>query len=269
MRDHRLMDHRDHLDHSILAALADPRYRGHPLRDLLESLWQRLADQLDRLEGITALPEPGPHPGEAEPQADLTLRFERQMRTLERVIRISDRNQAALNDLNRTLLESSSHDQLTGLANRRFMADRCRQEDRRIERHGGTYALLVVDADHFKRINDHLGHEVGDQALIALAAALRDSVREGDLCSRWGGEEFLLLLSDADERAAITVADRTLAAIRRIRLPVAGTTISLSVSIGIAQRLQDESYLDTFRRADAALYQAKNQGRDRFATAAA
>lgn len=266
MRLHRLGDSADHLDHTIHEALADARYQGHPLRELLALLWQRMAHQVDRLERITAISDR--YQSSAQEQVrDLSERYERQIRMLERVIRISDRNQAALKDLNRALRESSTHDQLTGLANRRCMGERCRQEDRRVERFGGTYALLVIDADHFKTINDDFGHDVGDQALIALASAFRDAVPEGDLCARWGGEEFLALLSGADLDTAMRVAERTLAASRQIALPVKGRPVSLSVSIGIAQHQRGETYADTFRRADEALYEAKSLGRDRFALA--
>lgn len=268
MRARRFTDTADQLDQSICEALADPRHQGDPLRDLLEQLWQRMAEQVNRLERITAISDR--YQATAQEQVrDLSERYERQIRTLERVIRISDRNQAALKDLNRALRESSTHDQLTGLVNRRYMGERCRQEDRRIDRFGGGYALLVIDADHFKLINDNHGHEVGDQALIALASAFRDSVPEGDPCARWGGEEFLALLSGADRQLAIEVAERTLAASRRISLPVTGQTVSLSVSIGIAEHLEGESYADTFRRADGALYEAKNLGRDRYVLAEA
>lgn len=264
MRAQPRSDSANRLDRSILEALADGRYDDHPLRELLQELWQRMAQQVDRLERITAISDR--YQATAQEQVrDLSERYERQIRMLERVIRISDRNQAALKDLNRALRETSTHDQLTGLANRRYMGERCRQEDRRVERFGGTYALLVIDADHFKGINDDHGHDVGDQALIALAAAFRQSVPEGDLCARWGGEEFLALLSDADQQAAAVVAQRTLEASRRIALPGAAGSVKVSVSIGIAEHRPGETYADTFRRADSALYEAKSLGRDRYA----
>jgi len=266
MRARRLSEATDRLDQSILAALADPLLRDHPLRDLLEQLWQRMAQQVDRLERITAISDRDQASAQAQVR-DLSARYERQLRMLERVIRISDRNQAALKELNRALRESATHDQLTGLVNRRYMGERCRQEDRRLERFGGTYALLVIDADHFKTINDDHGHDVGDQALVALAQAFRHSVRDGDLCARWGGEEFLALLSGADLVAAASVAERTLAASRTISLPLPSGAVHLTVSIGVAEHDGGETYADTFRRADEALYEAKRLGRDRYALA--
>ena len=268
MRSLRSGSDTDQLDQSILAALADPCFEGHPLRDLLEQLWQRMAQQVNRMERITAISDQ--YQVSAQQQArDLSARYERQIHTLERVIRISDRNQAALKELNQALRESSTHDQLTGLVNRRFMGERCRQEDRRLERFGGTYALLVIDADHFKNVNDNHGHEVGDQALVALASAFRASVREGDLCARWGGEEFLALLVGADLEAAGAVAERTLQASRSLRLRVCDAEVKLTVSIGVAEHQPRETYADTFRRADEALYEAKRLGRDRYCLAAA
>lgn len=256
----------DALDRAILAALEGGDYADHPLRQLLERLWWRMAQQVVRLERVTAISDHD-QAGAMEQVRDLSERYERQIRMLERVIQISDRNQADLKNLNRVLRESSTHDQLTGLVNRRDMGERCRQEDRRIERFGGTYSLLVIDADHFKRVNDDYGHEVGDQALIAMATALRDSVRKDDLCARWGGEEFLALLIDADLAEAERVANRALTASRTLLVPELAGREPLTASIGIAQHRAGETYADTFRRADAALFEAKRLGRDRYALA--
>lgn len=256
----------DHLEQEIVAALDHGVANEAGYRELLQQLWERTGDLVARLESITALSEMGA--GGPRPTRNLLARYERQITILERVIRISDRNQSDLKRLNQALQEASTHDQLTGLTNRRFMTDRCRQEDRRIERHGGSYALLLLDADYFKRINDNHGHDVGDQALVELATAFRSSLRQEDLCSRWGGEEFLALLVEANPEAAEGVAARSLEASRAIRLAVEGGDVRITASIGIAAHQGNETYADTLRRADEALYEAKRQGRDRYCLAA-
>jgi len=134
-------DPAERLDLQILEALADQRFADHPLRELLEQLAQQMVQQVARLERITAISDRYKSSAQ-EKSRDLSERYERQIRTLERVIRISDRNQAALHELNQALRESSTHDQLTGLVNRRYTGERCRQEDRRLERSGGIYILL-------------------------------------------------------------------------------------------------------------------------------
>lgn len=252
----------EELDRAIQAALAEPALQDQPLRDLLERLWRRLGRQVIRLERITSISDHYQSLKQEEVQ-DLTARYERQLRLLERVIRISDRNQAALKQLNQALQEASTHDQLTGLANRRCMTERCRQEDRRSVRFASTYSLLILDADYFKRVNDNHGHDVGDQVLVQLAQAFRAALRQEDLCSRWGGEEFLALLVQASHEDAVIVAERTLASIRAVRLPVAGGEIQITASIGIAEHQAGETYADTLRRADAALLKAKRNGRNR------
>jgi len=258
-------DRLDHLEQDIVAALESGAVDEHGCRELLQRLWERTADLVVRLESVTA-PEQLVMDSQ-RPARHLLARYERQIKILERVIRISDRNQSDLKRLNQALEEASTHDQLTGLTNRRFMTDRCRQEDRRIVRHGGSYALLLLDADYFKRINDTHGHDVGDQALVGLARAFRSSLRQEDLCSRWGGEEFLALLIGANLEAAKVAAGRSLEACRSLRLAVEGGEVWITASIGIAAHRAGETYGDTLRRADAALYDAKCQGRDRYCSA--
>jgi diguanylate cyclase (GGDEF)-like protein len=193
----------------------------------------------------------------------LSERYERQLRLLDRVMRISDLYQASLKDMNHTLFEASTHDALTGIANRRFMAERCVQEDQRANRHGTTYSLVVLDVDHFKLINDEHGHATGDLMLVDFVKALTRSLRHYDVCARWGGEEFLALLIDADLSTAEMVAKRMLSNIRSMRVSVDDLELSLTASIGLTQHRLDENYDATFRRADKALLMAKSAGRDR------
>jgi len=167
-----------------------------------------------------------------------------------------------LKDLNVALHEASTHDLLTGIANRRLMSECCRQADERSIADGSTYSLVVLDADHFKLVNDTHGHEFGDRMLVELSQKFKTSIRHHDLCGRWGGEEFLGLFVDADLEEAEAVVRRLLTAVRSIALDCNGAEVGITASIGLAQHAPGETYADTFRRADEALLVAKRRGRD-------
>ncbi len=253
------------LEQRVQQLLQDEAHLGHPLREALGDLWHSVLDHIAELERITALDGPGlDQEGIASRIERLSQQFERQLNHLERVVRISDRYQSSLKDLNTTLRRASTHDPLTGIANRVLVEERCHLEDGRSERTGSTYALAVLDVDHFKRFNDRYGHDLGDQVLKLLAQSLSGSLRQGDLCARWGGEEFLMLLSDTALADAERVVRRMLQTIRQLRIPQADQQLAITVSIGVAEHRPGESFRDTFRRADQALLQAKRQGRDRF-----
>lgn len=257
----------DGLDARITALLADEAYFGHPLRDALLEVLDRMGQQLVRLERITHISDRY-QSSVQERVRNLTRRYDRQIRTLERAISISDRYQAMLNDLNKALKEASTHDLLTSIPNRRLIAELCRVQDERLAREkSGTYSLLTMDVDHFKSFNDLYGHDVGDQVLIELAQSFTQSLREYDSCGRWGGEEFLALLVNADLTTASEIAQRMLEHTRALRINVAGEQLQLSISIGVAERAPGELYTHTYKRADDALLAAKQTGRDRFVIA--
>jgi diguanylate cyclase len=268
MRDgHQLGPDDSSLEDRVADLLADEQYRGHPLRDALEEVMARMGQQLSRLERITQISDRY-QAGAQERVHQISRRYDRQIRKLEKAIRISDSYQAMLNDLNKALQEASTHDQLTGLPNRRLMAERCRKEDHRTQREHITYALLAIDVDRFKTINDTYGHEAGDKVLVALAQAFREGLRDYDSCARWGGEEFLALLAGADLATAQQVAQRILEQVRSLGVDLPAGMICPRVSIGVAQHHEGELYTDVYRRADAALLAAKTSGRDRFVVAA-
>lgn len=250
------------LDRRVEALLADEQYAGHPLHEALAHLWESTREQLSRLERITQISDRYQRLAQEQTKT-VTQRYDRQFRQIEKIIRISDRYQGMLQDLNKALQQASTHDALTGLANRRLLLERLRQEDARGDRDGRSYALAVVDADHFKRVNDDHGHDAGDQVLVALAGALKASLREGDLCGRWGGEEFLVLLTDADAESAGQALERLQQAVRALRVPWGGMELLVTVSIGYALRLAAEGHQDTLNRADQALLEAKRSGRNR------
>ena len=179
---------------------------------------------------------------------------------------VGDRDSAAwLQELVDALVDLSSRDALTGLANRRAFALALAREVDRVARSGEPALLLMLDIDHFKRVNDSWGHAAGDQVLKAVATALLDSVRPMDLVARVGGEEFAIILPSCATSFGETVAERVR---RRIeRRPVAigpSELITVTVSIGGAFAPQWVRSTPALwqERADQQLYRAKAQGRN-------
>ena len=174
--------------------------------------------------------------------------------------------QQALQAANEELARMSQTDGLTRLANRRHFDQVLAREHARHLRTGAPLSLLMVDADHFKRVNDHYGHAMGDDYLRALARVLeRSVVRSTDLAARYGGEEFVCLLPDTDLESARTLAERIRTGVEELALPNAkAQTPCLTVSIGLATLEGGEhGALDLVACADAQLYAAKQAGRNR------
>ena len=252
------------LDERIAALLADPAYAGHPLREALQDLWRHTAEQMSRIERITHLSDAYQSMAHQR-EMGLCEQFDRQLRRLARIARISDHYQNMMRALNATLEETSRRDPLTGLLNRRALMELIKQEVQRAARGGQAFVVAMLDVDHFKAVNDRYGHEVGDRALVELAGAMRHSVREYDLCGRWGGEEFLVLLPATPPETAQGVMDRLVGAVRALAIDVGADVLRLTVSIGMAYHQLGETFSETLSRADQALYLAKQDGRDRVA----
>jgi diguanylate cyclase (GGDEF)-like protein len=177
-----------------------------------------------------------------------------------------DRVVRSLFVVQRQVTEQALKDPLTQLGNRRYFEERAESAFARVRRRGGPLALLMIDIDHFKAINDHFGHPTGDDVLRALAATLAASLRAGDVCGRLGGEEFAVVLPDEDLEGAAASAERLRATVER--LDVGAHTshgrVGFSVSIGVAALPRDGYTLEELlERADARLYQAKEGGRNR------
>ena len=161
------------------------------------------------------------------------------------------------------LEETARTDFLTKLINRRAMAQRLQNEVARIERAGGDFSLVLVDIDHFKHINDQFGHDIGDEVLKALSRAFEASVREQDVVSRWGGEEFLILLPNTSQTDAIEQAERLRQLLDGDQLRIDRYPHRVTASFGVSQYHPGQSVESVLKQADVALYQAKAQGRNR------
>ena len=155
-------------------------------------------------------------------------------------------------------------DALTGLSNRRQIEDDLVRAASAARRHDTELAILLIDIDHFKAINDTHGHQAGDRALAGTARAMEDALRREDLVGRWGGEEFLAILPATDVDGAAVVAERIRAGIRELEILTDGSsTVGVSASIGVAAAGPLDGVHELLARADSALYAAKQRGRDR------
>jgi len=165
-------------------------------------------------------------------------------------------------------VQSSAHsDALTGLANRRGLGDRLRLALARNRRSGLESAVLFLDIDRFKEVNDSLGHGAGDALLVEFAARLRASVRASDTVARFGGDEFVVLLEDVrDRHNAVRIAEKILEDARR-PLRLEGRELTVTTSIGVAYSDATSGEEELLKRADSALYQAKAAGRNRYRVA--
>lgn len=159
----------------------------------------------------------------------------------------------------RRLADKATRDPLSGLFNRAYLEQ---QLDQGGARHEG--ALLFIDLDHFKVVNDHFGHARGDRLIQAVAEGIRSTLRDQDIACRWGGDEFVVYLKGAGQPAALAVADRLLRAFRHLDHSPGGPEMSASVGVAV---LTDGDWRLSLQRADQALMQAKAEGRNRLAVA--
>jgi two-component system cell cycle response regulator len=167
----------------------------------------------------------------------------------------------------RRLYESAMHDPLTGVYNRRYLDDHLQSEFAFAARHGTSLSLLLIDADHFKRVNDTWGHAAGDTALKALAGHLQRSVRHEDMIARFGGEEFAVLAREITVEGALAVAERIRHLVEATPVQLEdGQTVSITVSVGVVTMAGQRTFASAdalLEAADEALYRAKEAGRNR------
>lgn len=157
----------------------------------------------------------------------------------------------------------ATRDDLTGIANRRFMLEKIQDEIQRAERTGQPLLLAMLDIDHFKQINDKHGHPAGDLVLQAFVAVVQSAIRGNDTLARWGGEEFVILLTETELSVGLVCLERVLAKVAEAEILAGDACLKLTVSIGVTPYHDRDGFEKTMARADTALYQAKAQGRNR------
>ena len=172
--------------------------------------------------------------------------------------RVNTQLQAALERSN----ELASYDQLTGALNRRAFLERVLEQKAAMQRHGRPAALVLVDLDRFKEVNDTHGHAVGDHVLAHCAAVLRGQMRASDVFARWGGEEFIALLPDTSVTEAHAIAERYRVALSMTHTEGWPDGLTMTASFGIADLIDTASFHEALSAADGALYDAKAAGRN-------
>ena len=164
-------------------------------------------------------------------------------------------------------LEMVVADPLTGLGNRRYFDRAIAPFFDILEQRGEAFSIMVFDIDHFKRVNDILGHDMGDQILKEVATRLVTHMRAEDVVSRYGGEEFMIAMPNTSEADALIAADRVRGLIAGTPIYVDGQALHVTTSAGVAEVEQGEDLRDVFKRADNALYKAKQAGRNKVISA--
>ncbi len=175
--------------------------------------------------------------------------------------------QSSLREARDALAHQATHDPLTGILNRRAILARLRAELSRAKRESGTLSVGMCDIDHFKRINDLHGHQVGDEVLIVFTQCLQTQLREYDWIGRYGGEEFLVIASGSQDWTEDGLYERLRARVEEIEIKAKSGPVSITVSIGVARGTGQCTEDALLAASDEALYQAKNEGRNRVAYA--
>jgi diguanylate cyclase (GGDEF)-like protein len=164
--------------------------------------------------------------------------------------------------------EIAQIDPLTFLPNRRMIVRELQDEVLRSERYHTQFSVSVVDVDHFKKVNDTYGHLAGDEVLRQVGAKIKEQIRHPDIAGRYGGEEFLILLPNSGAHAAEEQAARLCQCLREMVIRLDQQTVQVTISIGIAElKVGTDTWESLLKRADAAMYEAKNRGRDRWEVA--
>ena len=221
---------------------------------------------------ITIGDKSGPHSCQYNLTIDDTelgsIMFSRKERFLEEELAIIERLASTLvfplrnAKLYHAALQSALRDDLTGFGNKRALDASLHREAELSVRHKSPLSIVMLDVDHFKRINDSMGHIAGDKILKDLAATIKKCARQSDLCFRYGGEEFMVILDDTDNIQAINIAERIRLSVEQYIYSYKGKIIPVTISLGTATFEKNEA-LESFKtRADQALYKAKEQGRN-------
>ena len=166
-------------------------------------------------------------------------------------------------NINRSLDLATRVDPLTGLANRRSIMEKIDQEFSRAQRHQRSLSVVLVDIDNYKAVNDKHGLNAGDDVLVELARVLRCSMRSEDICARWGGEEFLILLPETTTEGALSLANKIRDSIDMTEFRANRPGIHITVSMGICEYSHDMNILECINKAEQALCKAKSAGKNR------
>ncbi len=178
-----------------------------------------------------------------------------------------NRLKTQLSEMDRSLDLATRVDPMTGLANRRDIMEKMVRELSRSERHQRTFSVMLVDLDNFKQINEKYGYNDGDDVLVEVARVLMGCARNEDVCARWGGEEFLFLLTETNIYGALTLARKILDSIAMTEFKANRPGISITASIGLCEYQAGQTIQECIARADQALRQAKQEGKNRFIVA--
>ena len=200
---------------------------------------------------------------------ELAKEYNRLLKQLRRATKLADRAAGNLNTSKYDLLDKVNLDALTGIYNRRFMEDSLKRIIKSTSRSGGLLSVLMMDVDFFKKYNDTYGHSEGDVCLIAVAAAIRDSLdRADDFAARYGGEEFVAVLPNTDEMGARVIAGKILENIRAKNIPheknEAASCVTISIGVTTSEVEHSQTGDDYIKQADKALYKSKESGRNRY-----
>ena len=192
----------------------------------------------------------------------LLWKYARLMRRLRRMSKIGTEYKHELHELSDAFNHASRTDPVTGIPNRKEMLERLKAEKSRTRRHGGSYSIILTDIDHFRALNEAHGREAVDDFLASFAAAMRHCLRKEDACARWGADEFLIMLPEAELRDAMVVADKIRGLITEIRLEGRETHEVVTASFGVIVSGEGEEVEDCLRRVNTALESAKKLGGD-------
>lgn len=175
--------------------------------------------------------------------------------------------QTQLSEMDRSLDLATRIDPMTGLANRRDIMEKMERELSRSERHQREFSVMLVDLDNFKQLNEKYGYNDGDDVLVEVARVLMSCVRTEDVCARWGGEEFLFLLTETNLDGASTLARKVLDSISMTEFKANRPGIRITASIGLCEYQAGQSIYECVSRADQALREAKQGGKNRYVVA--
>jgi diguanylate cyclase (GGDEF)-like protein len=235
---------------------------GESTRDIVVIMLTVKAEVKERVEGLhVGADDYIPKPFDMD---ELEARMFAALRSRNARIELRSRNTELEGMLTQTERLAMT-DALTGVFNRRRFLDTLKHEWAAARRYKRSLCLLLLDVDHFKAINDSEGHAAGDEALKNVSQVIATSIREVDVCARYGGDEFVLLLPDTPAESAMVVADRVRNKLTRARAGWPGSLGALTLSIGIASSTEPSIATpeELLEAADRALYEAKHQGRDR------